>query len=232
MKLTINIDGGARGNPGPAGAGVVVKDEAGTALLEAGYFVGRATNNVAEYTALLRGLDAAQRLGGQRLEIFSDSELMVKQINGEYRVKNETLQDLFEKAYKKLRGFENWQMRHVRREMNSRADYLANKAMDAGRDVVEMEELTGPGRPSAPSTAAPPSVRVVATCVNEPGDVCPAPCREGDAYTFERTFPANVCLHAAAPLAEAAGECQKKKAPAAVDCPHQGCKARFELRSN
>jgi ribonuclease HI len=141
MKITIHIDGGARGNPGNAGAGVVLRAEDEKPLLEAGYYLGHQTNNVAEYTALLKGLEAAKRAGATELSIFSDSELMVRQINGEYRVRNAALKDLFDDAFARLRGFEKWAVRHVRREQNARADELANLAMDDCADVVEVDEL-------------------------------------------------------------------------------------------
>lgn len=140
MKLTIHIDGGARGNPGTAGAGIVLRGEDGGAILEAGYYLGHQTNNVAEYTALVKALEAAKRAGASQLLIHSDSELLVKQINGEYRVRNPALKDLFDDAFSRLRGFEKWQVRHVRREQNSRADELANLAMDIRDDVVEIDE--------------------------------------------------------------------------------------------
>ena len=139
MKVTMHIDGGARGNPGNAGAGIVLRDADGGPLLEAGYYLGHQTNNVAEYTALLKGLEAAKRAGATVLSIFSDSELLVRQINGEYRVRNPALKDLFDDAFSRLRSFEKWEVRHVRREQNARADELANLAMDAGADVVEID---------------------------------------------------------------------------------------------
>lgn len=141
MKITMHIDGGARGNPGNAGAGVVLRGADDGALLEAGYYLGHQTNNVAEYTALLKGLEAAKRAGATELTVYSDSELLVKQINGEYRVKNPALKDLFDDAFGRLRGFAKWEVRHVRREQNARADELANLAMDAGADVVEVDAL-------------------------------------------------------------------------------------------
>jgi ribonuclease HI len=139
MKLIANIDGGSRGNPGPAGAGISIREETGRAILEAGYFLGRMTNNMAEYTALLRALDACKARGAQEVQIYCDSELLVKQINGEYRVKNETLKDYFDQAMKMLRTIGAWKIQHVRREGNARADELANLAMDAGEDVVEVD---------------------------------------------------------------------------------------------
>jgi ribonuclease HI len=145
MRLTIHIDGGARGNPGPAAAGVSICDEDGTALFEGGFFLGRATNNVAEYTGLLKAVEIAKSIGGVEVDVHSDSELLVRQINGEYRVKNETLKDYFDQAMKGLRAFKKWRVSHVRREANRRADELANLAMDAGRDVIEYDFVRGKG---------------------------------------------------------------------------------------
>jgi ribonuclease HI len=142
MKLTIHIDGGARGNPGPAGAGVAIRNDAGQALWEGGFFLGRMTNNMAEYQALLRALDAALKCGAGEVAVYCDSELLVRQINGEYRVRNETLKDLFDEAASKLRKIGRWRVHHVPREQNGRADELANAAMDAGEDVIELDRLS------------------------------------------------------------------------------------------
>ncbi|HUN81860.1 MAG TPA: ribonuclease HI family protein [Phycisphaerae bacterium] len=144
MKLIANIDGGSRGNPGPAGAGISVRQESGRPILEAGYFLGRMTNNMAEYTALLRALEICKSCGATSLHVYCDSELLVKQINGEYRVKNETLKDFFDQAMIALRAIGDWRIQHVRREGNERADELANLAMDAGEDVIEVDRRGDP----------------------------------------------------------------------------------------
>lgn len=144
MKLIANIDGGSRGNPGPAGAGISVRDESGRPVLEAGYFLGRMTNNMAEYTALLRALETCKSRGATSLLVYCDSELLVKQINGEYRVRNETLKDYFDQAMAALRAIGDWKIQHVRREGNERADELANLAMDAGEDVIEVDRRGDP----------------------------------------------------------------------------------------
>lgn len=137
MDIIMHIDGGARGNPGPAGVGVVVQTaDDGTYLFRKGYFLGTATNNVAEYTGLLRGLDLLAPLtidGG--VTVVSDSELMVKQINGQYKVKSAKLRPLYQQALTKLRELPAWEMTHTRRENNQLADELANRAMDARADV-------------------------------------------------------------------------------------------------
>jgi len=138
MQALIHIDGGARGNPGPAAAGVCITTPDGTeALHEAGYWLGELTNNEAEYQGLLHALKAANELGFENIHIRSDSELMVKQIKGEYRVKAANLKPYFAEARELLGGFVQWSIEHVRREKNKRADHLANLAMDAKRDVIE-----------------------------------------------------------------------------------------------
>lgn len=138
MQALIHIDGGARGNPGPAAAGVSITTPDGSeALHEAGYWLGNLTNNEAEYQGLLHALKAALELGIKSVHVRSDSELMVKQIKGEYRVKAPNLKPLFVQAREGLSKFPQWSIEHVRREKNKRADQLANLAMDAKRDVIE-----------------------------------------------------------------------------------------------
>jgi ribonuclease HI len=129
--LTVNVDGGARGNPGPAAVGVVVRDEAGGVLLERNKRIGDATNNVAEYKALILGIELAKELGADRVELIGDSELIVKQVQGKYKVKNAGMKPLHAEATKALDEFDDWSIRHVRREMNSEADRLVNEALDA-----------------------------------------------------------------------------------------------------
>ena len=138
MQALIHIDGGARGNPGPAAAGISITTPDGSeAIHEAGYWLGSLTNNEAEYQGLLHALKVAGELGFESVHIRSDSELMVKQIKGEYRVKAENLKPLFATARERLSQFRVWKIEHVRREKNKRADQLANLAMDAKRDVVQ-----------------------------------------------------------------------------------------------
>lgn len=143
MKITINVDGGARGNPGPGGCGILMRDEGATVLYEAGFFLGHVTNNQAEYTGLLRALKAARTLAPSDLQIYSDSELLVRQIRGEYRVKNEGLKVLYDQVMDELAAFKSWRVDHIRREFNKEADQLANAAMDARRDVIRTELLMG-----------------------------------------------------------------------------------------
>jgi len=117
---------------------MIARDDMGTTMAAEGIFLGHATNNVAEYTGLLAGLEAAKRLGGTEVTIISDSELLVRQMNGQYRVKNEGLKPLFEKATQLARQFKRVAFTHVRREYNKDADQLANQAMNAKRNVVEV----------------------------------------------------------------------------------------------
>ena len=131
MKARLSTDGGARGNPGPAAFGYVLEAEDGTVLDARGEAIGVATNNVAEYSALVAGLEKAAELGVTELEVVSDSELLVKQMTGEYRVKNETLQELNEKASRLARRLGEVTYTAVRREHNELADRLVNEALDA-----------------------------------------------------------------------------------------------------
>ncbi|MEM1212374.1 MAG: ribonuclease HI family protein [Planctomycetota bacterium] len=137
MHIVLHVDGGARGNPGPAAAGVCITDrETAAPLFEAGFWLGQTTNNEAEYQGLIRGLDAARRLAPKTLSIRADSELMVRQVEGRYRVKAPNLKPLFRQVVERLAELPDWSIEHVRRNHNERADGLANLAMDAQRDVV------------------------------------------------------------------------------------------------
>jgi ribonuclease HI len=139
-SVVVQIDGGARGNPGPAAAGVVVQSaDDGTVLFEGGFFLGRATNNVAEYQALLEALSVAASLRAASVEIRSDSELLVRQMTGEYRVKNEALRELFGRAERLCRTFRRCTFRHVRREDNKGADKLVNQAINLRRNVEDAQ---------------------------------------------------------------------------------------------
>ena len=131
MKVVVNVDGGARGNPGPAAIGVVVAGSDGAVLDEVGEAIGVATNNVAEYRALLRGLERARELGATEIEIVNDSELVAYQLTGRYRVKHPAMRPLYAEAMAALRGFDRWRIRTVPRELNARADALVNAALDA-----------------------------------------------------------------------------------------------------
>ena len=131
-KLTVNVDGGARGNPGPAAVGAIVRDGDGEVLAERGERIGRATNNVAEYRALLLGIELAAALEASELELVGDSELIVRQVEGRYKVKDAAMKELHAEVKSALAPFERWSIRHVRRESNADADRLVNQALDAG----------------------------------------------------------------------------------------------------
>ena len=131
--VTAYIDGGARGNPGPAGYGIVVTGSAGATLAELSCFLGHRTNNYAEYSALIAALQWALSHGQLRMRIASDSELLVRQMKGIYKVKSPDLRPLYEQARSLARKLAGFEILHVRREKNRRADKLANQAMDAGK---------------------------------------------------------------------------------------------------
>lgn len=128
-RAILRTDGGARGNPGPAGAGFVIEVD-GSVVCSGGRYLGETTNNVAEYEALVWGLQNVAELGYDAVTVFADSELIVKQLNGVYRVKNVNLKPLFLRALELLRGFRDREVRHVLRAQNRAADEMANMAMD------------------------------------------------------------------------------------------------------
>lgn len=125
-----HVDGAARGNPGPAGIGVVIEDADGQVVKEIGEPLGRTTNNVAEYTSMIRALEEARALGCSRLAVYTDSELMAHQLNGKYAVKAAHLIPLYQRARLLLRQFDAASVTHVRRELNKRADALSNIGAD------------------------------------------------------------------------------------------------------
>ena len=131
MKVVVHVDGGARGNPGPAAAAAVITSPGGEVLDEAMEVLGTQTNNVAEYRGLLLGLRRARELGATEVEVVNDSELVAKQVNGAYKVKHEAMRPLFVEALQLLREFEGWSMRSVPRAQNAEADALVNQALDA-----------------------------------------------------------------------------------------------------
>ena len=133
MKVVVHVDGGARGNPGPAAAAAVISTPDGEVLDEAGVAIGVATNNVAEYRALLLGLARARDLGADEVEVVNDSELVAKQVNGAYKVKHPDLKPLHAAALEALTGFDRWSVRSVPRAQNADADALVNRTLDARR---------------------------------------------------------------------------------------------------
>jgi ribonuclease HI len=133
MKVIVHVDGGARGNPGPAAAASVISGPTGEVLDERAQLIGTATNNVAEYRALLLGLQRAHELGANEVEVVGDSELIAKQVQGLYKVKHEGMRQLHRQAMGALGSFERWSIRTVPREQNAHADALVNAALDKAR---------------------------------------------------------------------------------------------------
>lgn len=129
-RVIVNVDGGARGNPGPAAIAAVISTPEGQVIEERGERIGTATNNVAEYRALLLGLERARELGAREVELVGDSELVVRQVKGEYKVKHADLKPLRDRVADALEHFDDWSIRHVRREDNAAADELVNAALD------------------------------------------------------------------------------------------------------
>lgn len=138
MRVRIETDGAARGNPGQAAGAAVLYDDAGRPLVRVGRYLGRATNNVAEYEGLLAGLEAAAELGATDVEVRADSELMVRQLTGAYRVRNPALQALYLQALERLRRFRSHRLVHVPREQNRAADRTANEAIDRAASFREI----------------------------------------------------------------------------------------------
>jgi len=133
VKLVVHVDGGSRGNPGPAAAGAVLSTPGGEIVEREGELLGIATNNVAEYRALILGARRARELGATEVEIVNDSELIAKQVNGQYKVKHADMKPLHAEALDALGGFERWVVRTVRREQNAEADALVNETLDGAR---------------------------------------------------------------------------------------------------
>lgn len=198
--LTIHIDGGSRGNPGPAGAGVVIADESGQPIHEGAYFLDVQTNNAAEYLALVMALKRVHRFTAEAVKIHADSELLVKQVTGEYQVRNPRLAELYEDVQRLLIGLPRWQIRHVKREGNCRADELANLAMDRGHDVIVTDLDDGPSEGGQALLNVPPPE----------GRAPNSPLTPSDAASDE--------AESAWPV-----RCEVADAPAAGDCPAGGC---------
>jgi ribonuclease HI len=148
LKAVLHADGGARGNPGPAGIGVVLKDEAGEVIGEIADGIGHATNNVAEYKALIAGLELAHTAGVTDLDIFLDSELVVSQLKGDWKIKKDTLRALAIDARRLMGRFENFSINHVPREENSDADKLANQGMDQAAFDADLDAEAPPEQQS------------------------------------------------------------------------------------
>jgi len=164
----INIDGGSRGNPGPASYGVVIRDGGGEVVAKLKKYIGRMTNNVAEYYGLIAALDYAESHGVRAIRIESDSELLVKQMRGLYKVKSEDLRPLFERAQKMSKTFDSFRIEHVYREQNREADALANEALDE----TEGKTATAPSAKKAEAASTKPAAPTTKT---EPASSKPEP---------------------------------------------------------
>ena len=176
MPVSIHIDGGSRGNPGPAACGVVIRDlDADLLLHEAGYFLGNTTNNEAEYQGLLHSLKVALEMGAQDIRIIADSQLMVRQVLGQYKVKAPNLKPLHTQAMGLLSQFDHWKFDHVLRHLNKRADEMANMAMDLRKNVAGDATLTpllSKPKASAPDTKKPAPVAQAQIKVIKPASCC------------------------------------------------------------
>lgn len=140
-QILIYTDGGSRGNPGPGAGAYLLKTPAGALLESRAVFLPETTNNIAEYTGVLEALSSASKLGADEIRLFSDSELLVRQINGQYKVKSENLKDLHAECMERLASFSSWKVSHIPRVKNAEADKLANEAMDLRRDIVTEGEM-------------------------------------------------------------------------------------------
>lgn len=233
MALAIYFDGGSRGNPGPAAAGVVIKEDR-TPLLRAGYFLGHLTNNQAEYKGLILSLQAAAGSGRDEIKIFCDSELVARQITGQYRVKSPDLKPLHAQAMRLLDGFATWSIQHIKRRHNAEADKMANLAMDAGRDVIRRDRLGTPASPTvAPEPADLPGLIQVHVTRGPGRGKCPAGCRKGRIFPFGDTVPADLCVDACAAVVEvvlALRDGEPGMPPVDVSCQGDGCNAKFTIK--
>lgn len=146
-EIIAYIDGASRGNPGPAAAGFILTEETGNQLQAKAFFLDKTTNNVAEYTALIKALEAARKIHADRLTIFSDSELLVRQINGKYRVKSEQIKPLFQKATELIDKFKDIKVKHILRDKNKEADKLVNQALNLQRNI-QVEDASVESRSS------------------------------------------------------------------------------------
>ncbi len=147
QQLVIYIDGGSRGNPGPAACAFVLKDKKGKQLQAKAFFIGKATNNIAEYAAIIKALEAAKQFGAKEAAIYSDSELLVRQLDGRYKVKSENIAPLFQQAMDLLNDFEKWEIKHIPREKNKQADKLVNEALDLKKDIEAVPETATENKP-------------------------------------------------------------------------------------
>jgi len=239
-EVELYVDGGSRGNPGPAACAFVLKDSGGRVIEKKGFFLGKTTNNVAEYTGLIQGLRVVREKGIKELRIFSDSELMVRQIIGEYRVKSGDLQKLFQDVQRLLLSLDRWQIKHVRREFNADADRLVNETLDAGGEPAESESFFEPARTEEKKPAA----RSAQSCTESPRGLvevisgsnegkCPVNMQKGQCFVFTEFVPAGLCLYAVQALLPTIIAMQRDEdfpnERMTVKCNHPGCNAQFKL---
>jgi formyltetrahydrofolate-dependent phosphoribosylglycinamide formyltransferase len=191
MKVIIHTDGGSRGNPGPAAAGFVLQDADGRRLQAKAFYLGETTNNVAEYTALIKALEAARKLGADQVAVYTDSELMVRQLSGAYKVKSEAIRPLFEHVNELRSQFESCLVRHVMREKNKEADRVVNQALDAHRDIEE-KPVKESHRPAGGNVEAEGPVRSV------PVGAGPRACPSSRATTGGRPYSVTTNMSATA----------------------------------
>lgn len=223
--VILHTDGASRGNPGPASAGVVIA-HGDKPVFAGGFFLGRMTNNQAEYHGLLLGLEQALAMGASSIIVRSDSELLVRQINGQYRVKNADLKPLVKRALDLLERFDSAEVGHVRREGNARADALANQALDAKANV-------GGAVDAAPAACTRPRVieRFVAQCEADGCDECPGVISSGGLWEFDGVTPQGLCVHAAAGILQAVAAAKDLSKPVTARCGRPGCGAKFTVRA-
>ncbi len=214
--ITLQFDGGSRGNPGPAGIGVVLKAEDGTPLVTLGRFIGRATNNVAEYKALITALQQAKQLGATKIVVRGDSELIIKQMRGEYRVKHPDLRPLYDEAQHLLSQFDKSRIEHNYRQDNALADKLANLAMDRKAEVTDVDD-PGPAAGTTRTTA--PSPRPAASAGTASGSRA-APRLSAAASTTPRPSPFTTTASGSS------GTDNRAAVDAIHTCPRCGCSIR------
>jgi ribonuclease HI len=186
--ITLQFDGGSRGNPGPAGIGVVLRTADDTPIYTLGRFIGKATNNVAEYSALVTGLEKALEMGVQKILIRGDSELVIKQMKGQYRVKHPDMKRLFDEAQVLVKKFKQVKIEHNLRHKNEMADDLANLAMDRRKDVTDTKTGGDSARASGTATASRPAATAPPSTLSEPDIDSPTPIatKAGDCFACLR----------------------------------------------
>ena len=192
--ITAYCDGGSRGNPGPAGYGCSMEDDAGRPVAELSEFLGVKTNNFAEYSALLAALEYAIAKGYKQLRVVADSELMVKQMKGQYRVNSPDLRPLWEEAKRRAARLERFDIQHVLRGKNKRADALANQAMDRGSGRTVRELAGRSSGDDGSGTVAVPRIAAAATRLAKPADrprTLKGFVKNGVAHLLEGELPEN-----------------------------------------